>query len=83
MIDIEEKLCQRIAKEFGLDAKEVMRIQRSQFRQAYKTIKSFEGKCFALPYIGEFSVLPNKERYLEVCRYNRDNNIEFKKNKVE
>lgn len=70
MLDVEERICQKIAKEFNLSPAEVRTIHRSQYRQITKTMRAFEGYAFALPYIGEFSVIPKMERYLEVCRIN-------------
>lgn len=72
MLDVEDRICQRLAKEFGLDVREIQRIERSQFKQVTNCFRSFEGKAFAIPYLGEFAVLPNKERYLEVCRMSKE-----------
>jgi hypothetical protein len=76
MLETELRICQRIAKEYNLDVQEVIRIQRSQFKNVAKLIRAYEGKAFALPYLGEFCMLPKKERYLEVCREN--NKVEKK-----
>lgn len=61
MLDIEERICQRLAKEFGLDSREIKKIQRSQFKQVTNTFRKKDGSAFTLPYIGEFSVIPNQE----------------------
>ena len=70
MLEVELRICQRLAKEFGLSVQEIQRIERSQFKNVTKLMRTFSGKAFGIPYLGEFAVQPNKERYLEQCRIN-------------
>lgn len=78
MLDIEDRICQKLAKEFGLPVEEIRAIQRSQFKQVKKTIQEFDGKCFAIPYLGEFQFKDSEgiQRYLEVCRNIKNNKVE-------
>jgi hypothetical protein len=56
MIDVEKRLCQKLAKQFDLPVSEVIKIQRSQFKQLAETFRAKEGKAFSIPYLGEFSI---------------------------
>lgn len=65
MLEVEERLCQKLAKIYGLPVREIKRIQRSQYKQVTKTFNEKQGKAFAVPYLGEFDVIPKRGKILE------------------
>lgn len=65
MLDVEERICQKLAKEYGLSVREIKRIERSQYKQVTKTFNEKKGKAFAVPYLGEFDVIPERGKILE------------------
>jgi hypothetical protein len=72
MIDAEEKLCQKLAKEFNIDVREIIKIQRSQFKQIANTMRAKEGKSFALPYLGEFTIIPSRSVSIESIKSRKE-----------
>jgi hypothetical protein len=65
MLDVEERICQKLAKIYGLSPIEIKRIERSQFKQVTRTFNEKQGKAFAIPYLGEFDVIPARGLILE------------------
>lgn len=65
MLDVELRICQKIAKEFGLDPMEVQRIQRSQFKTVANCFRAKEGAAYTVIGLGEFLLRRGKEKWYE------------------
>jgi nucleoid DNA-binding protein len=57
-MEIEEKACQKVAKDLGIPVSTAKEIYNSQFQFVKKTMQKGEFETIKLPYFGKFQVKP-------------------------